>query len=83
MGLQHWSTLLPGADLRILSVDAAVCHTMGDLGGRPNLELLIAMARKGLFCAVIAGPPCETWSAARLHLHRPFIDIKNAPAMEG
>lgn len=63
--LVHWSSLLSQVKSRILSMDAAVCPNRGNLSDGPNFDLLLSIVAKGLFCAVISGPPCETWRAAR------------------
>lgn len=57
--------VLPGFRIRLLSVDTAIDKRFGDLSAGPNLRLILNMARRGVFAAVLTGPPCETFSAAR------------------
>eukprot|EP00435_Cladocopium_sp_Y103_P042165 s432_g11.t1 len=64
--LQHiGAKLLPEYDLKLISVDTAIDRVHGDLSSGPNLQKILRMARQGLFAAVLTGPPCETFSAAR------------------
>lgn len=57
--------VLPDFRVRLLSVDTAIDQRFGDLSTGPNLQLILNMARRGIFAAVLTGPPCETFSAAR------------------
>eukprot|EP00435_Cladocopium_sp_Y103_P023860 s2911_g5.t2 len=67
----HWwlaslgARLLPAFCIRLISVDTAIDAVHGDLSTGANLAMVLAMARRGLFAAVLTGPPCETFSAAR------------------
>lgn len=77
IGDVHWwlshigAFVLPGFEVRLISVDTAIDDRFGDLSTGPNLSLLLRMARRGIFAAVLTGPPCETFSAARhLDLHQ-------------
>eukprot|EP00959_Pyramimonas_sp_CCMP1952_P200856 4200929-Pyramimonas_sp.AAC.1 len=58
----------------VLSVDVANRHVHGDLTVESTVRLWILLLRSGRVAAILAGPPCETWSAAR-HLPIPA----NAP----
>lgn len=57
--------VLPGFRICLLSVDTAIDKRFGDLSTGPTLRLILNMARRGVFAAVLTGPPCETFSAAR------------------
>ena len=52
-------------DARILSVDIVFDITYGDLARGETVELFCRAIQQGYLHAVIAGPPCETWSVAR------------------
>eukprot|EP00959_Pyramimonas_sp_CCMP1952_P440639 9225451-Pyramimonas_sp.AAC.1 len=58
----------------VLSVDVANHPVHGDLTVESTVWLWISLLRSGRVAAMIAGPPCETWSAPR-HLPIPA----NAP----
>eukprot|EP00435_Cladocopium_sp_Y103_P069135 s738_g32.t1 len=57
--------VFPAFPVRLVSVDTAIDEINGNLASGSNLQLILALARKGAFSAVLTGPPCETWSAAR------------------
>ena len=68
----HWARQMSeslqhhhGVTMRMVSVDTAIHATQGDLDVGQNYSLIVSLANKGIFAAVISGPPCETWSAAR------------------
>ncbi len=70
-----------GVHIQILSIDTAVHSTLGDLDNGHNMRLLLQIAAKRIFAAVLSGPPCETWSSARhlivegqAHCPRPLRD---------
>ena len=49
---------------------------MGDLTNWTTVDFWITQMRDGRVAALLAGPPCETWSAART---RPLPDVKHQP----
>ena len=51
--------------VHVLSLDVAVHATLGDLRGYDNVAKWAAAIRGGRVHAMVAGPPCETWSLAR------------------
>eukprot|EP00435_Cladocopium_sp_Y103_P029154 s3346_g7.t1 len=67
----HWwlsqlaAKILPEYQVRLISVDTAIDGIKGDLSLGRNLDMIIRMAKRGLFSASLTGPPCETFSAAR------------------
>lgn len=62
----HWAqTLMPEISVRVFSLDTAVHHRLGDLGVGDNYRMVLQLAQLGAFGGTLAGPPCETWSAAR------------------
>ena len=68
----HWARQMSeslqhhhGVTMCMVSVDTAIHATQGDLDVGRNYSLIVSLANKGIFAAVISGPPCETWSAAR------------------
>eukprot|EP00435_Cladocopium_sp_Y103_P024998 s4736_g6.t1 len=67
----HWwlthigEKVLPGFSIRMISVDTAIDAVHGDLSQGRNPDLILRMAKRGLFAASLTGPPCETFSAAR------------------
>jgi len=54
-----------GVELRMISLDTAVHDRLGNLDESDNYNMVLKLAQKGLIAGVLAGPPCETWSAAR------------------
>eukprot|EP00435_Cladocopium_sp_Y103_P040557 s3265_g11.t1 len=58
-------TLIPGHEVRILSVDTAIDPRFGNLDRGPVYDMLLGIIRKRWFAAGLTGPPCETFSAAR------------------
>eukprot|EP00438_Fugacium_kawagutii_P035096 Skav226926 [mRNA] locus=scaffold3728:154664:160270:- [translate_table: standard] len=67
--------MFPGFRIRILSLDTAIHATLCDLLGSVYAYLQDLMAC-GVFCLVLCGPPCETWSSAR---HLRLEDDRRAP----
>jgi hypothetical protein len=64
--LQHWLELLsPHSGLWVLSLDIVLSRTHGDLACPANVARWLSAMESGRILAVIAGPPCETWSVAR------------------
>ena len=66
---QHWMQSFlnehqHGACFRVLSVDTAIDKAM-NVHSTKLWEFLIGLARAGRLRALLLGPPCETWSAAR------------------
>eukprot|EP00438_Fugacium_kawagutii_P012136 Skav222185 [mRNA] locus=scaffold3784:94010:96064:+ [translate_table: standard] len=57
--------LLPDFEIKMVSCDTAVSQLYGDLSPGHAFDHLHRLVRLGLFAGSIAGPPCETWSAAR------------------
>ena len=54
-----------GFDVRVLSLDTAVHHEVGDLtAGRTTWSNVMILAREGKVAGALAGPPCETILAA-------------------
>ena len=62
--------------VQIISVDTAV-HEMCDVNNPQNWRNFMDLACSGWLLAVVLGPPCETWSAAR---HELLLDEDGAPA---
>ena len=50
--------------IQVLSVDTAV-HHMCDVNNADNWKCFWELADSGFLLAMVLGPPCETWSAAR------------------
>ena len=50
----------------VLSIDTAIHHTM-NIHSPALWNHLLDYARAGRLLAILLGPPCETWSAARCH----------------
>ena len=57
--------VLPGYDVRILSVDTAIHPALGNLERGAVFTRMLRIIRKRFFAAGLTGPPCETFSAAR------------------
>ena len=55
-----------GYFIHILSVDVIFDEKAGDLANARNQRMWIRFARAGLIAGVFSGPPCESWSRARL-----------------
>ena len=49
----------------VLSLDVAIDAVKGDLSRQSTRHFWLALIRQRRVLAVIAGPPCETWSAVR------------------
>jgi hypothetical protein len=63
--LQHWlEQLLPGM-VWVISLDVTLSRTHGDLTDHATVSKWLSLLWTGQVVAVIAGPPCETWSVAR------------------
>ena len=60
---ETWGGVL--VDGKILSVDIVFDVRYGDLAREDTLLLFAGAIREGRLHALIAGPPCETWSVAR------------------
>ena len=60
---QHW--LHTSGRMRVLSVDIIFSETWGNLMRQQTREVFLHAAMQGILTAVVAGPPCETWSIAR------------------
>lgn len=55
-------------DVNILSLDTAICKTHGNLASSSvTWSRLLVLLEKGAISAGLAGPPCETYSAARYY----------------
>ena len=54
------------AHVSVLSLDTAIDEDM-NIHSAWLWNKLLDMARSGLLLALLLGPPCETWSAARFH----------------
>eukprot|EP00435_Cladocopium_sp_Y103_P035345 s1432_g9.t1 len=57
--------LLPGYEVRVLSVDTAIDARLGNLDRGVVFSRLLRMIQKKFFASGLTGPPCETFSAAR------------------
>ena len=55
-----------GYCLHVLSVDVIFDSIAGDLANFCNQKRWLAFARDGLIAGIFSGPPCESWSRARL-----------------
>ena len=56
----------PGALLFPVSLDVVLDPVKGDLLSAEVQNFWLASASQGLIFAVVAGPPCETWSVSRM-----------------
>ena len=77
--LQYWTEhIAPPTDaqLYVLSIDIANDANKGDLTKWTTVNFWILQMRDGRVAALLAGPPCETWSAART---RPLPNVKRQP----
>ena len=77
--VQYWTEhLAPPTDAQIyvLSIDIANDANKGDLTKWTTVNFWILQMREGKVAALLAGPPCETWSAART---RPLQNVKRQP----
>ncbi len=64
--MQHWlETLLPDEAVWVISLDIALSKTHGDMTDPSNVAKWLCLLHSGQVVAVLAGPPCESWSAAR------------------
>lgn len=59
----------PGIHVHVIAVDTAIHCELGNVLG-PCYATLQSLCQRGVFSAMITGPPCETWTAAR-HLPPP------------
>ena len=60
-------TAPPGFVLRILSVDVIFDAAAGNLACHKNQEKWLCNIDRGFVAGLMAGPPCESWSRARIH----------------
>ena len=58
-----------GHSFYVASVDLVLHATLGDLLDRKAQNHWLDMAAQGAVYAVLAGPPCESWSVARFRFH--------------
>ena len=75
-----------GHQLLTLSVDIIFNETWGNLLRPDTMQLFLRACREGLVTAMVAGPPCETWSVARLRgLYGDFgpRPLRNADQLAG
>ena len=56
-----------GYVISIISVDIIYDSRAGDLAREDNQRIWLTYIKSGIIAGVFAGPPCETWSRARLH----------------
>ena len=56
--------------LHVISIDIAHDPTWGDLTDDATVAVWLDLLRSGRVAAIVAGPPCESWSAAR-HIPAP------------
>ena len=66
--LQYWYEHIASDTnnyILFLSIDIANNEVKGDLTKWTTTAFWIDQMHKGRVAAIIAGPPCETWSAAR------------------
>eukprot|EP00438_Fugacium_kawagutii_P006466 Skav206263 [mRNA] locus=scaffold265:182632:185264:+ [translate_table: standard] len=56
--------LLPDYEVRLIALDTAIHATHCDLFGE-GFTRALRLSSLSLFAAMLAGPPCETWTAAR------------------
>ena len=57
----------PGYVMRILSVDVIFDAVAGNLACHKNQEKWLCNIDRGFVAGLMAGPPCESWSRARIH----------------
>lgn len=68
--------MIPGIILSTISIDIVVDGTMGNVMLPSTRMFWFNSVRSGQVLAYLAGPPCETWSAAR---HQQLGDVRRAP----
>lgn len=54
-----------GCSFMPISLDVVLDSIRGNLMARPNQDFWLLQAKRGRLYAIVAGPPCETWSVAR------------------
>ena len=74
----EYQTQLYGVCLFVLSIAIAINQVLGDLGHAAALRHWLRLATAGQIFAVFAGPPCESWTAAR-HNQKDIADKKKLP----
>ena len=62
VALQH-----PSITLLVVSLDIVVDEQYGDVRNEQMKQMWLRAIRSGHIIAMLAGPPCNTWSAARAH----------------
>ena len=77
----HWieqlaPILLPEFNVVSLSMDTAIDSELGNMLSGPSFEAACTMAHAGALGLGFAGPPCETWTAAR---HIQCDDVQHGP----
>eukprot|EP00438_Fugacium_kawagutii_P003082 Skav236765 [mRNA] locus=scaffold2707:49048:51246:- [translate_table: standard] len=74
----HWvkyylGAVLPQYSAMVLSVDTAVDYVDGNLASGPAISALQELTTAPAVAGAAAGPPCETWTAAR----RQAVELPN------
>ena len=64
------SSYFCGIDVLVCGIDTAIDPQLCDLAQGPHLDTIYSLAAQGVPAICLAGPPCETWTAAR-HLDLP------------
>ncbi len=68
MDIQYWMeerARIHNLDVFVLSIDVALCPIRCDLQNPEVIGKLKSLIFGGKICALLAGPPCDTWSRAR------------------
>ena len=68
------SLTMPTVHLTVVSLDIVVNEQLGDVRMPETKAFWLRGVREGFIVAMVAGPPCNTWSAARSH------DVKDKKA---
>ena len=59
----------------VLSLDVANDPNLGDLTNSRTVALWLDLLLRGFVVGILAGPPCETWSAARFQEDGPPAQV--------
>ena len=71
--LEWWARVIADQleiNIEIFSIDLAI-NPKADLTNKDFLEKLSSLCREGFFHAIMAAPPCTTWSRARFNTSHP------------
>ena len=65
--MELFAAARPDCQLYVVSIDIVVGPNFGDVRNKATKQYWLSAIRAGYVLALLAGPSCNTWSAARAH----------------